>query len=142
MKDINQVTLVGRLTRDMEMKYTASGTAVGRMAIAVNRRVKKGDEWTDDASFIDLTLWGKQAESLSQYLVKGQQVAVAGELVQERWEQDGQKRSRVGVNVQDIQLLGKPGWSSGQAQGTGSQSQPAPRQDDYSAQAYDDDIPF
>jgi single-strand DNA-binding protein len=107
MNDINNVTLVGRLTRDAELKYTTGGTAISKPSIAVNRSVKKGDEWTSEASFIELEIWGKTAESLCQYLAKGQQVAVTGELKQDRWQdKDGGNRSKVVVTVRSIQLLG------------------------------------
>ena len=105
MRDINQVVLVGRLTRDVEMR-DAHGTAIAEMSIAVNYSRKTGDEWKDEVSFIDAVLIGKRAEGLGQYLVKGKQVCIAGELRQERWEKDGQKRSKVKVVVGDIQLLG------------------------------------
>lgn len=106
--DINQVILVGRITRDSELKYTASGTAMAQFSIAVNRRVKKGDQWTDEASFFDIVLWDKQAENLNKYLTKGTQVGVSGELRQDRWEKDGQKHSKVQVFVENLQLLGSP----------------------------------
>ena len=80
--DVNYIVLIGRLTRDVELKYLSSGTAVAKGAIAVNRRVKKGDEWKDEASFFEFVLFGKTAENLSKYLLKGKQIAVEGELVQ------------------------------------------------------------
>lgn len=119
MADINHVVLVGRLTRDAEMKYTNSGTAVSKFSIAVNRRRRSGDQWTDEASFFDCTLWGKVAEAVTPYLVKGKQVGVQGELRQSRWEQDGQRRSRVEVNVSNIQLLGGRPQGAGQDAGQG-----------------------
>jgi single-strand DNA-binding protein len=79
---------------------------VCKFALAVNRRVKKGDQWTEEASFIDVTAWGKMGEGISKYLTKGKQVAVSGELQQDRWEQDGQPRSKLYVNASGIQLLG------------------------------------
>ena len=113
MADINQVVLVGNLTRDAEMKTTAGGMAVCNFSIAVNRRKKNGDRWEDEANFFDAALFGKQAETLHQYLVKGKQVAVNGELRQERWQQDGHNRSKVVINAANVQLLGgresKPG---------------------------------
>lgn len=105
MKDLNHVVLVGRLTRDAELKYIASGTAVGRFSLAVNATKKQGDKYIDEASFFDCVLFGKIAESVDRYLVKGKQVAVEGELHQKRWEQDGQSRSKVEVVVSNIQLL-------------------------------------
>jgi single-strand DNA-binding protein len=131
MTDINRVILVGRLTRDAETKHTASGAAVTRFSIAVNRRVKRGDEWEDEASFFDLVLWGH--EGLIQYLVKGKQVAVDGELNQNRWEQDGQKRSKVEVIVGSIELLGNSqvqNADSGAARGAPKES------------GFNDDAPF
>ena len=154
--DINQVILVGRVTRDAELKYTASGSALCNFAIAVNRRAKKGDQWVDEASFFDLTLWEKQAENLNKYLVKGTQVAVQGELRQDRWEKDGQKFNKVQVFVNNLQLLGSARGSSGEGRGTESgtaapyrapeQSRTAapqkPAADDFDPHAYEDDIPF
>ena len=86
--DLNHVTLIGRLTRDAELKYTSAGFAISNFSIAVNRRRKNGDQWMEEASFFEINLYGKSAESLKQYLVKGKQVAVDGELRQDRWEQD------------------------------------------------------
>ena len=106
MADVNSVVIVGRLTRDAELKYTTGGTAVSKIGIAVNKRVKKGDEWTEQASFFDVTLWGKMAEGLNQYLVKGKQIAIEGELEQERWEKDGQAHSKVTITASNVQLLG------------------------------------
>ncbi len=108
MADINRVTLVGRLTRDAELKYTTSGgTPVCRFSIAVNR-YRKGDDGRgiEEASFFDIVVWGRQGEAIKQYLVKGKQVAVDGELRQGRWEQDGQQRSKVEIIAQNVQLLG------------------------------------
>lgn len=107
-KDMNHVSLVGRLTRDIEMRYTPNGLAVGRLALAVNRKVKKGDSWEAEASFFDVTLFGKMAEALDPYLTKGSRIAVSGELKQDRWESQGQKHSKVVIIAQDIQLLGSP----------------------------------
>jgi single-strand DNA-binding protein len=106
MTDINRVIVIGRLTRDCETKFTQSGQAVCKFSIAVNRKRKVGDQWEDEANFFDAVLWGRQAESLNQYLVKGKQVAIDGELRQDRWEQDGQKRSRIEIVVGSIELLG------------------------------------
>jgi single-strand DNA-binding protein len=134
--DINTVVLVGRVTRDAELRYTGSGTALCNFSVAVGRRVKKGDEWTNEASFFDLTLWDKQAENLKQYLVKGTQVAVQGELRQERWEKDGQKHSKVAVFVSSLQLLGGGKREGSAPAPSGSQGESGP------ADAYEDDIPF
>lgn len=106
MADINHVTLIGRLTRDAELKYASNGFAIASFAIAVNRRRKNGDQWVEEASFFDINLFGKSAEALKQYLVKGKQVAIGGELRQDRWEQDGQPRSKVVVIANNVQLIG------------------------------------
>jgi len=106
MKDLNHVVLIGRLTRDAELKHLNTGTAICIFFIAVNRSVKRGDKWEDEASFFDVSLFGKQGEAVAQYLTKGQQVAVAGELKQDRWEKDGQKHSRVVIVADTVQLLG------------------------------------
>lgn len=106
MADVNHVVLIGRLTRDVEVKYTLGGIAVAKGSIAVNKRVKQGEQWTDKASFFDFTLWGKQAESIARYLVKGKQIAIDGELEQSTWEKDGQRHSKVEVKANEVQLLG------------------------------------
>jgi single-strand DNA-binding protein len=106
MEDVNYVVIIGRLTRDAELKYTNSGLAVSSFSLAVNRRKRSGDTWEEEASFFDLALFGKRAEGLNQYLTKGQQVAVEGSLQQDRWEQDGKNRSKVKIITNNIQLLG------------------------------------
>ncbi len=119
MADVNHVILIGRLTRDAELKYTSGGMAVCKFAIAVNRRKKSGEQWIEEASFFDIVLWGRSGETLNQYLVKGKQIAVEGELHQNRWEQDGQARSKIEIMASNVQLLG--GNSGGQG-GSGGQS--------------------
>ena len=106
MADLNHVVLIGRLTRDAELKYTAGGQAVCKFSIAVNRRKKIGDQWEDEANFFDIVVWGRQGESLHPYLVKGKMVGVDGELRQDRWQQEGQNRSKVEVIANYLQLLG------------------------------------
>jgi len=140
MTDVNHVTLIGRLTRDSEIKYTAGGQAVCKFSIAVNRRRKNGDQWVDEASFFDVVLWGKTGESLNQYLTKGKQIAVEGELCQNRWEQDGQNRSKVEVMANNVQLLG---GGQDRQQGTAPQGQGAPATYAHNTDdGYTDDIPW
>jgi single-strand DNA-binding protein len=134
LADINKVILVGRLTRDAELKYTNGGMAVSKFSLAINRRRKSGDQWVDEANFFDIVLYGKTAESLNQYLIKGKQIGVEGELHQNRWEQDGQQRSKIEINANNVQLLG------GGKQGEGSGSFPAPAESGSSD--FEDDIPF
>ncbi len=140
MADINHVVLVGRLTRNAELKYTNSGAAVSKFSIAINQRRKKDDQWVDEVSFFDIVLWGKSAEAINQYLVKGKQVGVEGQLRQDRWEQDGQSRSKVEIVASNVQLLGG-GRGGGAPEAKPSGQQPAeggaPAGDQF-----EDDIPF
>ena len=121
MADINHVVLVGRLTRGAGLKYSQGGAAVCRFSIAINRRRKNGEEWVEEANYFDIVLWGRQGEALNQYLVKGKQVAVEGELRQNRWEQDGQSRSKVEIIANNLQLLGGGSGSGGQQMNNGNQ---------------------
>ena len=149
MADINHVTLVGRLTRDAELKYTNSGQAVSNLSLAVNQRRRRDDQWVDEAHFFDCVVWGRTAEVLNPYLVKGKQVGVEGQLRQNRWEQEGRTRSRVEISVNNIQLLG---GRNEQPPREGPGAAPAPRPAAAapargsggipSADEFDDDIPF
>ncbi|MDC7246416.1 MAG: single-stranded DNA-binding protein [Sphaerochaetaceae bacterium] len=155
--DINNVVLVGRLTREIELRYLNSGTAVGRFSLAVNRIKRSGDQREEEVSFFDVVVWGKQAEVLNPYLSKGRQVCVSGELRQNRWEQDGQSRSRIEIVANSIQLLGGGNASNGQPsqrsenrsygqQNTRPVSAPQGRTADTPSfpgpEQFDDDIPF
>jgi single-strand DNA-binding protein len=113
MADLNHVVLVGRLTRDAELKSIASGQSVCKFSIAVNRRRKNGDQWEDEVNYFDVVVWGRQGESLHHFLEKGKQVGVDGELKQDRWQQDGQNRSKVEIVANYVQLLGGKSNSSG-----------------------------
>lgn len=132
MNDMNVVAINGRLVREAELRFSTSGTVVLRFSIAVNRSVKKGDKWEDEASFFDCTMFGKMAESVSKYLNKGKQVSIIGELVQNRWEQDGQSRSKVGIIVNKLQLLGSKDDSN----------QSYRKQEPQGPENFEDDIPF
>lgn len=114
MADINRVTLVGRLTRDAELKYTPGGTAVCKFSVAVNRYRKSGEQRAEETSFLDVTVWGRTGEAVARYLTKGRQVAVDGELRQSRWEQDGQPRSRIEIIAASVQLVGGRGAEGAQ----------------------------
>jgi single-strand DNA-binding protein len=139
-QDINQVIVIGRLTRDAEIKTTASGQVVSDISIASNRNVKKGDKWESEANFFDVTIWGRQAEALQQYLTKGQQVGITGELRQQRWEKDGQQRSKVIINANHVQLLGsKPQQQTRQQPAQETRQQPV---EDTQGEFFEDDIPF
>jgi single-strand DNA-binding protein len=106
MVDVNNVVLIGRLVRDAILKYTTGGTAVTKIFLAVNKRRKSGDSYKNEAQFFEVVIWGKLAESLNMYLKKGKQIAVIGELSQEKWEQNGENRSKTNVTAATIQLLG------------------------------------
>jgi single-strand DNA-binding protein len=138
MSDVNQVVLIGRLTRDAELKTTANGTAVNKFSIAVNEKRKVGDEWKDNANFFEIVLWGKVGESIHPYLTKGKQIAITGKLTQERWEQDGVSRQKVVVTAANIQLLGGSSNDGSSGQGNKSPAAPAPAADD----GFADEIPF
>ena len=103
---VNHVVEIGNLTRDAEMKYLSSGTAVLKFSIAVNERRKQGEQWVDEANFFDVVLYGKSAENLNQYLVKGKQVAVEGKLHQNRWEHEGKTMTKIEIVASNVQLLG------------------------------------
>lgn len=113
MASFNRVILVGNLTRDVELKYTAGNTAVTEIGLAVNDRVKKNNEWVDETTFVDITLWGRTAEVASEYLSKGSSVLIEGRLKLDTWEKDGQKRSKLHVIGERMQMLGARGGGSG-----------------------------
>lgn len=151
--DVNVVVLIGRLTRDCELKFTTNGTAIGRLSIAVNRLKRSGDQREEEVSYFDVTVWGRQAEALSPYLLKGRQVCINGELRQSRWEQEGQSRSKVEVVAFNIQLLGGGGGATQSGDAYSSQrstqnderrgaGRPTPIDDFPGPEQFDDDIPF
>jgi single-strand DNA-binding protein len=106
MPSFNRVILIGHLTRDPELKYIPSGTAVAEVGIAVNDRVKKNDVWVDETTFVDVTLWGRTAEVANEYLRKGAATLIEGRLKLDTWEKDGQKRSKLRVIGEKMQMLG------------------------------------
>ena len=141
--DINVVVLVGRLTRDCELRSTPQGTSVCRFSVAVNRRKRTGDRWEDEVSYFDVVLWGKSADTLKPYLLKGRQVSIEGELRQNRWEQDGKNNSKIEVVANNVQLLGGTQGAPAPTQS----SRPEPSRDSQPVsgpEAFDDgdDIPF
>ncbi|MBO6105942.1 MAG: single-stranded DNA-binding protein [Methanobrevibacter sp.] len=150
MTDVNHVILIGRLTRDLgdderSFGFVANGTARANVSIAVNRSVKKGEEWVDEVNYFDVTIWGKTAENLKPYLTKGKQIAIDGYLKQDRWEKDGQKMSKITVVSNNVQLLGGKGENNNSAApGSYSQSEnvnnqgAAPSNDG----GFPEDIPF
>ncbi|MDB6078664.1 MAG: ssb [Akkermansiaceae bacterium] len=108
MASLNKVLLLGNLTRDPDVRYTPKGTAVGDLGLAVNRRIQDGrGNWTDEATFVDVTVWGATAENAQKFLTKGRSVLVEGRLSVESWtdKQSGQKRSRLKVTAETLQFL-------------------------------------
>ena len=120
---INRVTISGNLTRDAELRQTQGGTSVLSITVAVNdrRRNPQTNEWEDHANFVDCVLFGRRAEALAPKLRKGQKVAIEGKLRYSSWERDGQRRSKLEVMVDEVELMSPKG-------------QQAP--------VYDEDVPF
>ena len=158
MASYNRVVLVGNLTRDVDLRYTPSQTAVTDIGLAVNDRVKRNNESVDETTFVDVTLWGRQAEVANEYLSKGAPVLIEGRLKLDTWEQEGQKRSKLRVVGEKMQMLAsRSGGGSGGGQSgggsrpqSGGQMQPG-GQGDYAGAGYgdvpmsgpgDDDVPF
>ncbi len=141
MASFNRVILMGNVTRDIELKYTQSQLAVTELGLAVNdkRKNAKG-EWVEETTFVDVTLWGRQAEIASEYLTKGSPVFIEGRLKLDTWEtQDKQKRSKLRVVGENMRLLGgRGGGGGGGARGGGGR--PGPQQYDESEHSggYDD----
>ena len=128
MTSFNKVILMGNLTRDPEVRYTPNGIAVASFALAVNRKYKQGEETKEEVSFIDIVVFGKQAENCGQYINKGDSVLIDGRLQQRRWDdkETGQKRSKVEVVAQSVNFMPKRS-SAGAGQGSGhGQSEPLP----------------
>jgi single-strand DNA-binding protein len=138
MASYNRVILVGNLTRDVELRYTQSGLAVTDIGLAVNdRRKNQAGDWVEETTFVDVTFWGRTAEVASEYLSKGSPVLVEGRLKLDTWETDGQKRSKLHVVCERMQMLGgRPGASSrGDTAPPRQHSQPA------GEPTYDDNAP-
>ena len=149
MASFNRVILVGNLTRDPELRYISTGTAVTDLGLAVNDRVKRNEQWVDEVNFFDITLWGRTAEVANEYLSKGSSVLIEGRLKYDTWEKDGQKRSKVKIIGEKMQMLsGKTGGGGGggpQQSSGDAYSAPAPQEQYQPAQAAPpspDDIPF
>lgn len=151
MTDLNKVVLIGRITRDLgenDFGYIANGSARANVSIAVNRSKKQGDEWIDEVSYFDITIWGKTAENLKPYLTKGQQIAIEGFLKQDRWETDGQKRSKVTIIAEKTWLLGgRKDNNSGNSNNAGSVNNyqnyaPSNNSDTFADEGFPEDVPF
>ena len=120
MASYNRVVLVGNLTRDVELRFTPQGTAVTDISLAVNERVKRNDQWVEEVNFFDVTLWGRTAEVAGEYLSKGSSILIEGRLKLDRWEQEGQKRSKIKIVGEKMQMLGSRGGGGGGSSSTNS----------------------
>jgi len=129
--DMNSVTVVGRLTRDAELKYSQGGMAIAPFSIANNYRKKSGESWADEVNYFDVTYSGKAAEAVSKYLTKGKQVGVEGVLRQNRWQnKEGENRSKIEILANSVQLLG------------GEKSERSEPQSLAQSADFKDDVPF
>ena len=115
MASFNRVILLGNLTRDIELKYTQSGLAVTEIGLAVSdRRKNQAGEWIEETVFVDVTLWGRTAEVASEYLSKGSPILIEGRLKLDTWESEGQKRSKLKVVGERMQMVGSRAGSAAQ----------------------------
>jgi single-strand DNA-binding protein len=120
MASFNRVILLGNLTRDVEVRFLQSGTAVADIGMAVNdRRKGQNGEWVEETTFVDVTLWGRTAEVAGEYLSKGSPLLVEGRLKYDTWEKDGQKRSKLSVVCERMQMVGAKGGGGGGSGGRG-----------------------
>jgi single-strand DNA-binding protein len=150
MASFNKVILLGNLTRDPEVRYTPKGTAVTELGMAVNRvYTAENGEKREDTTFVDVTLWGRTAEIAGEYLKKGRPVFIEGRLQLDTWDdkQSGQKRSKLKVVGEGLQLLGgRPGGGGGgggdEEGGSRPSSRPAPPPKAAASEPDDDEIPF
>lgn len=146
-QDLNHFEVIGRLTKDVgsdERSYgtIGNGTTKAVASIAVNRPKKQGDKWEDDVSYFDIVIFGKQAENLKPYLLKGKQICVEAHLHQDRWEKDGQKRSAISIIADHVQLLGNRGEGSGDSGKSQKSVSSEPNQDFSPSDGFPEDIPF
>tara|TARA_Y100001937_G_scaffold3256_1_gene4266 strand:+ start:4920 stop:5333 length:414 start_codon:yes stop_codon:yes gene_type:complete len=132
----NRVILAGNLTRDIELRETPGGASVADAGLAVNDRRKQGDDWVDETSFIDLTIWGRTAENAAEYLSKGSPILIEGRLKQDSWQNEqGEKRTKLKVVVDRLQFL-----SNGNGEKTSQKKEPVAA--GVSEGKGDSDIPF
>jgi single-strand DNA-binding protein len=155
MANLNKVLLMGNLTRDPEVRYTPKGTAVGDLAIAINDSYKAQDgSIKETVTYVDIEVWGRQAETCKQYLTKGRPVFIEGQLRLDQWETpQGEKKSRLRVRADRVQFLGGGGGAGGGGSRGGSEQRSAPSErpapsrpaasgEDRPPLPDDDDIPF
>jgi single-strand DNA-binding protein len=162
MASFNRVILMGNVTRDPELRYIASGTAVTDIGLAVNdRRKTPSGEWVEETTFVDVTLWGRTAEIAGEYVTKGSPLLIEGRLKLDTWEKDGKKNSKLRVVGEKMQLLGSrsggEGGRTGKPRVAAGRGAGAPGSDDFNQAkdgydegpvstggpvGADDDIPF
>jgi single-strand DNA-binding protein len=144
MASYNRVLLMGNLTRNPEIRYTPSGTAVADLGLAVNENFKnKAGETVEQTCFVDVVVWGRQAETASEYLHKGSPVFVEGRLQLDQWEsQQGEKRSKLRVRADRVQFLGSPGKSAEYADAPAAAPQASSAPVVAPEAADDEDVPF
>jgi len=145
--DLNRVILIGRLTRDPELRYTPSGTAVASFSIANNRTYAVAGEKKEQVSYFDCIAWSKLGEIITEYCKKGQRIAVEGRLQQRRWEdQENNKKSKIELVIENFQFLTGKGAGDENSQSQGNTSNDSPS--DYNSAGFDDnpfsddEIPF
>lgn len=139
MASLNKIFMIGNLTRDPELRYVPSGVPVATFGLAVNRTfVTQHGEKKDEVCFVRVVVFGKQAESCSQYLTKGRPVFIEGRLQYRAWEQDGQKRSTLDIVADRVQFLGAPGGKQGA--GNSEEAPAEPQKDTYIEEAPTDNI--
>src|SRR3954471_9870749 len=125
-RSFNQVTLMGNLTRDPELRTTPNGASVCSFSLALNRSYKNSEgNWTEATDYIDIVAWGPLGERVAQYLTKGRPALVSGRLQSRSWEQDGAKRSKVEVVAQDVTFLGGAPGGGGGGNATAANDEPA-----------------
>lgn len=155
MASFNKVILMGNLTRDPEVRYTPSGTAVTDIGLAVNRNWfdKQANERREETTFVDVTLWGRTAEVAGEYLTKGRPVLIEGRLQLDQWDdrESGQKRSKLKVVGETMQLIGGRTEGGGtprpSGDGQSSEQSPAPAATEFEKSTGggsppDDEVPF
>jgi single-strand DNA-binding protein len=126
-RSLNQVTLMGNLTRDPELRQTPNGQNVTNFSLALNRSYKdQSGEWQEVTDYIDIVCWGPLAERVAQYLSKGRRCLVQGRLQSRSWEQDGQKRNKVEVLASDVTFLDSRGSDEGGSDNGGGAPASAP----------------
>ena len=154
MASFNKVILVGNLTRDPELRYTPSGKAIAKVGMAVNRTwTSESGEKKEEVTFVDVDIFGRTAENVSQYMRKGSSMLIDGRLRLDQWDdkQTGQKRSKLGVVAESVQFLGSPRGAEGGATAAAAAPRPrpaapaateAPSGDDSPPPPSEDDVPF